>query len=90
MTGFGAFRSQGNDITIEVSLRAVNGRFLETRFHLPRIYFAFESELKKKLSSTALRGTVDIYISRKLKASAVPGQIVINTKLAGEYLKAFK
>ncbi|MBC7741273.1 MAG: YicC family protein [Bdellovibrionaceae bacterium] len=90
MTGFGVFRSQSNELTIEVSLRAVNGRFLETRFHLPRIYFAFESELKKKLSGTALRGTIDIYISRKLKATAVPGHIVINTKLAQEYMKAFK
>ncbi len=90
MTGFGVFRTQSNELTIEVSLRAVNGRFLETRFHLPRIYFAFESELKKKLNATALRGTIDIYISRKLKATHVPGHIVINTKLAQEYMKAFK
>ncbi|MBC7419507.1 MAG: YicC family protein [Bdellovibrio sp.] len=90
MTGFGVFRTQNNELTIEVSLRAVNGRFLETRFHLPRIYFAYESELKKKLGSTALRGTVDIYISRKLKTTAVPGKIVINTKLAQEYMRAFK
>lgn len=90
MTGFGVFRTQNNELTIEVSLRAVNGRFLETRFHLPRLYFAVESELKKKLSSTALRGTVDIYISRKLKSSAAPGKIVINTKLAQEYMRAFK
>ncbi len=90
MTGFGVFRSQNNELTIEVSFRAVNGRFLETRFHLPRNYFAFESELKKKLCSTALRGTVDIYISRKLKVNSVAGRIVINTKLAQEYLKAFK
>jgi uncharacterized protein (TIGR00255 family) len=90
MTGFGVFRSQNNELTIEVSLRAVNGRFLETRFHLPRNYFAFESELKKKLSATALRGTVDIYISRKLKVNSVAGKIVINTKLAQEYQRAFK
>ena len=90
MTGFGVFRSQAQDITIEVSIRAVNGRYLETRFHLPRIYFAFESDLKKKLSAVAVRGTVDIYISRKLKASAVSGRITINSKLAQEYMKAFK
>ncbi len=90
MTGFGVFKTQSNDLSIEVSIRAVNGRFLETRFHLPRVYFAFESDLKKKLNSMALRGTVDIYISRKLKVNQSAGRIVINTKLAQEYMKAFK
>jgi uncharacterized protein (TIGR00255 family) len=90
MTGFGVFRSQSSDITIEVSFRAVNGRYLETRFHLPRVFFPFESELKKKLSSLVLRGTIDIYVSRKLRAQAAAGKITVNSKLALEYLKALK
>ena len=90
MTGFGNFRTQNNDVSIEVSIRAVNGRFLETRFHLPRGYFPYEAELKKKLSGLVIRGTVDIYISRKIKANAGVGRIVINSKLALEYLKVFK
>ncbi len=90
MTGFGVFRSQKNDITIEVSFRAVNGRYLETRFHLPRVFFPFESELKKTLSATVLRGTVDIYVSRKLKAQAAVGKITVNSNLAQEYMKALK
>lgn len=90
MTGFGTFRTQNNEISIEVSIRAVNGRFLETRFHLPRGYFPYEAELKKKLSSVILRGTVDIYISRKTRSSSVGGRIVVNSKLAQEYHKAFR
>jgi uncharacterized protein (TIGR00255 family) len=90
MTGFGVFRSQSNEMTIEVSLRAVNGRYLETRFHLPRVYFAFESDIKKRLSSQVLRGTVDIFISRKFKMNNLSSRISINNKLAHEYLKAFK
>lgn len=90
MTGYGLCRAQTNEVALEISIRAVNGRFLETRFHLPKPYYIFESDLKKKLSEYALRGTVDVYISRKLKASAVAGKVVINTKLAQEYLKSFK
>jgi uncharacterized protein (TIGR00255 family) len=90
MTGFGSFRTQNNEVSIEVSLRAVNGRFLETRFHLPRGYFPFEADLKKKLSALVLRGTVDIYISRKIKSNIASGKIVVNSKLANEYLKAFR
>lgn len=90
MTGFGVARVQSNDLTIEVSIRAVNGRYLETRFHTPRLYYSFESELKKKLSGTMVRGTVDIYISRKIKATGSATKVVGNVKLAHEYLKALK
>lgn len=90
MTGYGLCRAQTNEVSLEISIRAVNGRFLETRFHLPKPYFIFESDLKKKLSEYALRGTVDIYISRKLKSAHTSGKVVINTKLAQEYLKSFK
>ena len=90
MTGYGLARLQTNEISLEVSIRAVNGRFLETRFHLPKPYFIFESDLKKKLSEFASRGTVDIFISRKLKNSNQVGKIIINTKLANEYHKSFK
>lgn len=90
MTGFGNFRTQNNDVSIEVSVRAVNGRFLETRFHLPRVYFPYETELKKKFSSQVLRGTVDVYITRKVRSNANSGRISVNSKLAQEYLKAFK
>ncbi len=90
MTGFGVSRAQSNDLTIEISIRAVNGRYLETRFHSPRLYYTFESELKKKLAAVLLRGTVDIYVSRKLKSTVSSAKVVSNSKLAGEYLKAFK
>ena len=90
MTGYGLARVQTNEVSIEISVRAVNGRFLENRFHLPRIYYGFESDLKKKLTEYIKRGTVDVYISRKLKLNATSSKIVMNTKLASEYLKAFK
>lgn len=90
MTGYGLGRTNSNEVSIEISVRAVNGRFLETRFHLPRHYYAFEADLKKKLSEYLVRGTIDVYISRKLKSQTVPGRIVINSKLAHEYLKSFR
>ncbi len=90
MTGYGLARAQTNEVTIEISVRAVNGRFLENRFHLPRLYFSFESDLKKKMTEYIKRGTVDVYVTRKLKSQSSAGKIVINTKLANEYLKSFR
>lgn len=90
MTGYGLARSQTADVSIEVSVRSVNGRYAEYRFHLPKAFYTFESELKKKLSDYVKRGTVDIYISRKIKNQTTAGRVVINTKLAQEYLKSFQ
>lgn len=90
MTGYGLARIQTAEVSIEITVRAVNGRFLENRFHLPRGYYGFESDLKKKMTEFIKRGTVDVYISRKLKSTAVSSKILINTKLANEYLKAFQ
>ena len=90
MTGYGLSRGLTSDVSIEISIRSVNGRFLENRFHLPKAFYGYESELKKKLGETVKRGTVDIYIARKVKAQTVAGKVNINTKLAHEYLKSFR
>lgn len=90
MTGYGTARAQSKDVTVEVSIRAVNGRFLEPRFHLPREFVAFEGELKKILSGTLLRGTIDIFVSRRVKTSASKAQMSINDALAKKYLTAYK
>lgn len=90
MTGYGTARVQTKDVTVEVSIRAVNGRFLEPRFHSPREFAAYESDLKKTLGSTLLRGTVDVFISRRVKSSAAKSQILVNEKLASKYMSAYK
>lgn len=81
---------QTSDCQVEVSLRCVNGRFLETRFHLPRTYFQLESDLKKRLGEVIKRGTIDVYISRRSRAGGASGRVSINTSLAREYLKSFR
>lgn len=90
MTGYGTSRFSSKDVNVEVSIRAVNGRFLEPRFHLPREFVAFENDLKKVLSSTLLRGTVDVFVSRRVKASANRANIQINDALAKKYVTAYK
>ena len=72
MTGFGTaannLKLTATHIFIEVTIRSVNGRFFEPRFHLPREYMGFESELKKRIQKKIGRGTIDIYVSRKIKS----------------------
>ncbi|WII71946.1 YicC/YloC family endoribonuclease [Bdellovibrio sp. 22V] len=90
MTGYGTARVQTKDVSVEVSIRSVNGRFLEPRFHLPREFVAMEAELKKILSSTLLRGTVDVFVSRRVRNAANKAQMTVNDALAKKYMTAYK
>ncbi|MBX2993496.1 MAG: YicC family protein [Bdellovibrionaceae bacterium] len=90
MTGFGAGRAESPKSQIDVSLRAVNGRFLETRFHLPREFHPFESDLKKMIDAHFERGTLDIFVSRKVKVDQAQHKVVLNRDLAKQYLSAYK
>lgn len=90
MTGYGTAKAQQKELTVEVSIRAVNGRFLDTRFHLPREFVSFEADLKKILNEKILRGTVDIFVTRRNKAAHEGVEVRVNEGLAQKYLQAFK
>jgi len=83
-------KTQSPTSQIDVSLRAVNGRFLETRFHLPREFVGIESDLKKIIGKYFERGTLDIFVSRRLKPSAQSSELVVNKDLAKKYFSAYK
>lgn len=78
------------NVDVEISVRSVNGRFLEIRFHLPREYFPFENELKTIVSQKIKRGTVDIFISRRSKSFGKKQKVGVNSELASEYFNAYK
>lgn len=90
MTGFGNHRAQGGHVSIEVSVRTVNGRFLETRFHLPREFLGFEGDLRKALAEKFKRGTVDIFVLRRQREGAGKVRLTVNHELARQYAKAYR
>lgn len=75
---------------LDVSVRAVNGRYLEMRLHLPREYAGLESELKSIVSSVLMRGTVDVYINRGKSSAGDSTEISVNTELARKWLKSYR
>lgn len=87
MTGFGKASFESSDFLIDVSVKAVNGRYLEIKIHGPKIYYALESEIRKKISPLVKRGTFDVYISRRSLSGGDP--IIFNKKLALKWLKGF-
>ncbi len=87
MTGFGAQTSTKSLIEIEVSLRTINARFLEIKPHLPREYYPFESDIKKILKRYFRRGTVDIFVNRRLIHPGQAKVLTCNESVLADYLK---
>lgn len=90
MTGFGTAKAETKTLSIEVSVRAVNGRFLENRMHIPREYISIETELKKTIAEKFQRGTIDVFISRKAIKTSESKKVSVNVNLLKEYQKAFE
>jgi len=59
MTGFGQARGDNGRYAVAVSLRAVNGRYLDLNFRLRDEYRALEADLRDLLSSELARGRIE-------------------------------
>lgn len=89
MTGFAEESYHGKDMQLTVSLRSVNGRYLDVRPHLPKEYFSLEAEIKKHIQSQITRSTVDLYVSRKIFPGKKSVKTVFNETLAHDLYKGF-
>lgn len=88
MTGYGAAEKESKGLKLEIAVRTVNGRYLDIRLHMPKEYTEFEIELKKKISQTIKRGTVDIFVHRRLNMEEQNSSVAIRKKLLQSYYKA--
>lgn len=64
MTGFGFCAVNHKDFRLEISVRSLNSRFLDSKFYSPHYYFSLEHEIQKILSQTCKRGYFIIHINR--------------------------
>ncbi len=71
MTGFSTQSFSTSEVNCEITIKSVNNRYLDLRFHLPRHYSSLEVKLRKIAKSFLIRGTVDIYINRNSMSSQV-------------------
>ncbi|MEK6553802.1 MAG: YicC/YloC family endoribonuclease [Bdellovibrionota bacterium] len=87
MTGFGMADKKMQGYELQVILKSVNGRFLETRFHLPKELSVYEADLKKSLEACVARGTVDIYINRRGQMGERKVEIKVRPDIVKKWLK---
>lgn len=87
MTGYGTSRAHTSQAHLEISIRCVNGRFLEPRFHLPKEYLSLEPDFKKRLQNSIRRGTIDIFVQRRASGELLAENMRLNKPLAKKYVK---
>ena len=60
MTGFGAARSEDDQLAVSVEIRAVNNRYLKVTTKCAEPYNVFEPEIEKLVRGSVRRGTVQV------------------------------
>jgi uncharacterized protein (TIGR00255 family) len=70
MTGFGRGDATGNAGRIVVEIKAVNHRFSEVVFRMPRQFGALEEQARKLILAAVSRGRVDVFVTWEAPARA--------------------
>ena len=87
MTGYGRGVGTTSDYTITIDLKAVNHRYLELYFKIPKAYAFLEDRLRREIASRISRGKLEIVVQVE-KTVPEDTQIELNQNLAASYLKA--
>lgn len=74
MTGYGKGEATAPNGTFMVEIRSVNHRYGEISVRMPRMFYAFENEVKRLAASVLKRGKIEISVQweEAAAASAVP------------------
>ncbi|HYF95715.1 MAG TPA: YicC/YloC family endoribonuclease [Symbiobacteriaceae bacterium] len=86
MTGFGRGEAGGDLGRIIVEMKAVNHRFSEVVFRMPRQFAALEEPARKLVQGRVSRGRVDVFVS--WEAAAKARGVKVDKELAIAYYNA--
>jgi uncharacterized protein (TIGR00255 family) len=88
MTGYGVATSRTDDLGLEVSVKSVNGRFLECKVIGPREYAEFEAAIRRLAAGYFSRGTVIVHIHRTATRHLDGESVLVDVELARAWLTA--
>jgi|FLYM01.1.fsa_nt_gi uncharacterized protein (TIGR00255 family) len=86
MTGFGSAQFQVKGVSSNVTVRTVNGRYLEVRTHLPRELQNIEMEIKSLIKKHFARGTVDVSVQVSSTENLHDYSVELDQNVAKEWL----
>lgn len=90
MTGYGFHRWMIKGSQWEATVKSVNSRFLEVRFHMPRELASVEPLLKEMIQKKVQRGSIDVSLHR-LSGKKEQGKAAhLNTQAVKHWAAQFK
>lgn len=90
MTGFGRADSLAGGVNLDISVKSVNGRYLDVRAHLPKKYISIENEIQKIAKKYFNRGTVDIFVQRSAQNTVGSLGVRFQAKVASEWVNELR
>ncbi|MDI3280602.1 MAG: YicC family protein [Bacillota bacterium] len=87
MTGYGRGEAAGHQYRVEVELKAVNHRYADFIFRLPKGWAALEDRLRRLLQAQIFRGRVEVEV-RASAAEGVVYPVAVDLPLLKGYLAA--
>ena len=95
MTGYGSAKGTVEGLEIQVELKSVNNRYLDTSVRLPRSFLFAEEMVKSAVQKHISRGKVDVFVNVdasnagdmavRVNEALLKGYIEAVRHIAGEY-----
>ncbi len=87
MTGYGKGEQSSDNITISVSVTALNSRFFDCNVKMPRSLNGFEEEITQKVKDSCKRGRITVNVDLKIE-NGVTSALELNQEKLDQYLGA--
>ena len=88
MTGYARTQSEGDELSLVLTIRSVNHRFLDMQIRIPPQVEPFERLIRRTVKQHVKRGQLQISVSLRWKQAATA--FTINRSLTEAYLKAYQ
>ena len=88
MTGYARTQSEGDELSLVLTIRGVNHRFLDMQIRIPPQLEPFERLIRQTVKQHVKRGQLQISVSLRWKQA--DGAFTINRSLTEAYLKAYR
>ena len=87
MTGFGSASFKIDELEIEIEIKTLNSKYLDSKVLLPNVISVYELELNKLLKDNLIRGKVDL----RIKFSDIVNESVkFNKEVISKYINKLK
>jgi uncharacterized protein (TIGR00255 family) len=87
MTGFGSAYFKIDELEIEIEIKTLNSKYLDSKVLLPNAISGYELELNKLLKDSLIRGKVDL----RIKFTDIANEsVVFNKEVISKYISELK